>query len=224
MNFDTSKNLGGVGALLLFIGVLIPTVASFLGNIMSLVGLILLLAALYGFAGYYKERSIFNNAIFAIVIAVVGVVVTVIVAIALLYAPFVNLLQLIYPGWSGPPNWQALSSMTPNTANLTPENLLPIITSGIVGLAVAWVLVWFFSFVTTFMVRKSLRALSVKSGTGLLSTAGLLLLIGGLLTVIFVGFILMWIALLVLAVGFFGMKRAEPVVEAAVVPPAPAPA
>ena len=56
MTLESNKILGGIGAILLFIG-LIPYGEPSTG-IIALVGLILVLVALYGFANIYKERGI----------------------------------------------------------------------------------------------------------------------------------------------------------------------
>ena len=72
MTLESSKNLGGIGAILMFIGVL-PYI-SFYG-VVSLVGLILLLIAMYGLANYYRVSGIFNNALYGVITAIVGVIV-----------------------------------------------------------------------------------------------------------------------------------------------------
>ena len=47
---------------------------------------------------------------------------------------------------------------------------------------------------------------SEKTGVGLFGTTGLLILIGAVLTIIGIGFILLWIALILLTVSFFSIK------------------
>ena len=75
MTFESSKNLSAVGALLLVIGFL-GSVVPYAG-ILSLFGIILLLVGLKGLGDFYKEQGIFNNALYAIITAIVGVVVTI---------------------------------------------------------------------------------------------------------------------------------------------------
>jgi uncharacterized membrane protein len=216
MNFETAKNLGGVGALLMFIGVLIPFVP-YAGNIISILGLVILLIALYGFADIYKERSIFNNSLYGIIAGVVGAILTVIVGLIAIRGPLVELIQKMFPGWNGT-DWAALSGMTPDTSNLNPSDIIPLVSSLLIALLLAWI----FVIIVAFFVRKSLKTMSAKSGVGLFGTAGLLLLVGAVLVVIIIGFLLMWIAVLLIAIAFFMMKRPEDaVVEAAVVPPPP---
>ena len=74
MTFESSKNLSAIGALLLVIGAALGFVWSFSG-ILSLIGIILLLIGLKGLANFYKEEGIFNNALYSIIIAIVGCVV-----------------------------------------------------------------------------------------------------------------------------------------------------
>lgn len=68
-NFESNKNLGGIGAILMFIGIF-PYISTF--GLIELVGAILVLVAMKGFADYYREAGIFNNALYAIISAIVG--------------------------------------------------------------------------------------------------------------------------------------------------------
>jgi uncharacterized membrane protein len=220
MNLETSKTLGGIGALLMFLGIF-PYISTM--GIVEIVGIILVLIGLYGIGNFYRERSIFNNAIYGVISAVIGVVIAVAVAFTVFLTSFSDFLQQIYPEWDG--TWSSISSlqsMTPNT-NFDPAAILPFLT----GFLLIIVVVWIFSVISTFFVRRSLREVSVRSGTGLFSTAGLLLLIGAVLIIIFgLGLLLMWIAALLLAIAFFTMKTGEPVPSTYVTsspptPPAP---
>ena len=69
MSIETSKILGGVGALLMFIGV-IPYVSYF--GVIEFVGLILVMVALYNLASHYRESGIFNNALYGLILGIVG--------------------------------------------------------------------------------------------------------------------------------------------------------
>ena len=71
MNLESSKNLGGVGAILVLIGTLATT---YTFGVLTLIGVILVFIALNGLAGYYKEKGIFTNAIYSLVAGIVGVV------------------------------------------------------------------------------------------------------------------------------------------------------
>lgn len=73
MNVETSKNLGGVGAVLLVVGALAGFANGFAGAL-DLVGLILVMIAMKGFADHYRESGIFNNALYGVITAIFGVV------------------------------------------------------------------------------------------------------------------------------------------------------
>jgi uncharacterized membrane protein len=200
LNFGTTKNLGGIGALLLFIGTL-PYI-NYLG-IIDIVGVILLLTSLYGFASYYRERRIFNNTAIGVLAAIIGIVISAVIGIAIVLPNITGFLQKIYPGWDGNlSSLPSLQGMTPVTGNIGFSDVVPFIVAGIAVFVVLWV----FAIIAAFFVRRSLVELSIRSSVKLFSTAGLLLLIGAVLVIVFVGAILVWIAALLLAIAFFTMK------------------
>ena len=199
MTAESSKNLGGIGALLMFIGVL-PYVNYF--GIIELIGAILVLIALHGLGSYYKEEGIFNNALYGIIAGIVGVVLAVVVGIAIVLPDIKDFILKIFPSWNG--DWSTLSSlsgMTPITANIDFGDIIPFIVAAIVIVAILWV----FGIISAFLVRRSLKQLSTKANVGLFSTAGLLLLIGAVLIIVGFGLLLIWIAVLLVAIAFFTM-------------------
>ena len=70
-------------------------------------------------------------------------------------------------------------------------------------------LLFVFLIIAMFFVRKSLTQLSSKSGIGLFGTAGLVMLIGAVLTIIVVGLIVIWIGLILATAAFFMMKEPQ---------------
>jgi uncharacterized membrane protein len=204
MTQESSKTLGGVGALLMFIGV-IPYINYF--GIIEIVGAILVLVALHGFAQTYKESGIFDNALYGTIAGIVGVVLSVVIGIAIILPNIKDFLMRLYPSWNG--SWSTITSfsgMTPNTSNITFDDVIPFITAAIVILVTLWV----FAIIATILFRRSLKQLSARTNVGLFSTTGLLLLIGALLIIAFgLGLLLLWIATLILAIAFFTMKPQE---------------
>ena len=204
MSLESSKTIGGIGALLMFIGIF-PYINYF--GIVELIGAILVLVALHGLGNYYKEEGIFNNALYGIITGVVGVVFAVAVGIVLVLSNIQDFLLKVFPSWNG--DWStlpSLSSMTPNTSNIGFGDVIPFIVAAIMIIAILWV----FSIIATFFLRRSLIQLSAKSNYGLFGTAGLLLLIGAFLVIVIgLGLILMWIAALVLAIAFFNLKSTQ---------------
>ena len=200
VTLDLSKSLGGVGALLLFIGIF-PYINYF--GIVDILGVILVLIALYNFAGYYKEKGIFNNAMYGVFAGIVGIVIAVVIGIAIVLSNITSFLEKLYPSWNGNLSTiPSLSGMTPVTSNLSFSDIVPFIVAAITVIAVLWI----FAIITAFFVRRSLSLASSKTSVRLFSTAGWLLLIGAALTIILIGFLLMWIALLILAIAFFTVK------------------
>ena len=201
MSIETSKLLGGIGAILMFIGI-IPYVNYF--GILELVGLILVMVALYNFGSHYKESGIFNNALYGLIIGIVGGVISAVVIAVAVLSSLTDFLYTIFPDWNG--DWTTLSSLTPNLSNITLSSIMPFIT----GAIAAFVILWILSIIAAYFIRRSLGTLSAKSGIGLFSTAGLLMLIGAVLIIAFgLGLILIWISALLLAIAFFRIRTQE---------------
>jgi uncharacterized membrane protein len=198
MSIETSKILGGIGALLMFIGI-IPYINYF--GVIELVGLILVMVALYNLGSYYKEGGIFNNALYGLIMGIVGGVISIAVVVITVLSSLTDFLYTIFPDWNG--DWNALSGLTPNLSNLSLDNIMPFVT----GIIVVLIVLWVFSIISAFFIRRSLGTLSTKSGVGLFSMAGLLLLIGAVLIILFgIGLILIWISALLLAIAFFKIR------------------
>jgi uncharacterized membrane protein len=198
MAIETSKTLGGVGAILMFIGI-IPVVNSY--AVIELVGLILVMVALYNLASYYTDRGIFNNALYGLIAGIVGGVIAVGAVILSVLTSLTEFIYTIYPTWNG--DWTSISGLTPDPSNFSLDAVLPFLA----GLFAALLVLWVFAIIATFFVRRSLISLSAKSGVGLFSTAGLLMLIGAVLIIAFgSGLILIWISALLLAIAFFQIK------------------
>jgi len=199
LNFETSKNLGGVGAILIFVSVLLSYASVFSGAV-SLVGLILVLIALKGFADYYNEAGIFNNALYGVITVIVGGLVTFGVAFIAL-VDFLSELGLSFANFA---DWSAeLTAIDWTTVGFN------IIGNFIAYILLALVVLFVFVIITAILLRKSLGLLSTKSGVGLFGTTGLIMLIGAVLTIIAIGLVLIWIATLILAIAFFSMKSQE---------------
>jgi uncharacterized membrane protein len=193
MTLESSKTLGGIGAILMVIGPL----ASVYTGVIGLVGLILVLVAFNGLADYYKDRRIFNNVIFGVIAAIVGVVIAVVVVISAAF-DMLSVLGIHISNWT---DWTALQNY--NWQGFTDWSALAPYVAEIVG---ALIILFVFVVVAAIFLRRSLNTLSEKTGTHMFATAGLLLLIGAALTIIVIGLILMWVAMILLAVAFFEMR------------------
>ncbi|MEJ5328213.1 MAG: DUF996 domain-containing protein [Candidatus Bathyarchaeia archaeon] len=212
MQIETSKTLGGVGAILMFLGV-IPFISYY--GIIELVGLILVMVSLYNLASYYTEKGIFNNALYGLITGIVGGVIAAGTLILLVLSSLTDFLYTVYPDWNG--DWSALSGLTPDVSNIDVSAVMPFIT----GFFATLLILWIFAIIAFYFVRRSLTTLSAKTGVGLFATAGLLMLIGAVLLVaMLIGALLIWIGLLLLAAAFFQIKPQQ---TQPVPPPAPPP-
>jgi len=93
----------------------------------------------------------------------------------------------------------------------------PVVTpfAGLGLLIIAFVCMYIFSLIAAIFYKNSLNILSEKSGEHMFDTAGLILLIGAIIPLI--GEVLKFIAWILVAVGFFGIKTSTQM-------PAPTPA
>ncbi len=196
MDLQTSKNLGGVGALLLFIGPLLSFVPYLggVGGLIGLIGFILVLIALKSFADHYNDAGIFNNALYGFITTIVGIVSA---FGAFLATALTVIADLGIEDWTDATEW---------TTVLTEETAFDTILKLLGGVIIAVVILFAFAILTAFLYRKSLGTLASKSGVGLFGTAGLLLLIGAVLTIILIGFVLIWICFLLIAIAFFSIR------------------
>ncbi len=200
MDLQTSKYLGGIGALLLFIGPLI-TYANVFAGLLPLIGFILVLIALKGLADYYNEGGIFNNALYGFIAGIVGGVVSVGVLIG---TALMALADLGITDWANPAEWT--------------DAVMTGAIFGLLGAVVITVVILFiFVIVAAWFYRRSLSMLATKSGVGLFGTAGLIFLIGAFLTIIAIGFLLIWISFILIAIAFFTMRPTS--TESAQTPP-----
>ncbi len=198
MALGTSKNLGGVGAILIVIGTLGLSVPY--AGLLALIGLILMLIGLKGLADYYREGGIFNNALYALILAIVGGV----VAVGVLVATALAALADIGIELSNVTDWASFGTELAN--RLTNLTDFSVIFTLIGALIASFVILFVFAIIAAFFFRRSLTTLSSKAGVGLFGTAGLLMLIGAVLTIIVIGFLLMWISMILVAVAFFQIK------------------
>jgi uncharacterized membrane protein len=191
MTLETNKTLGGIGAILMAIGFL-PFAGAYTG-IIALVGLILVLVAVKGFSDYYKDAGIFNNMIYAIVMGIVGAVVA---GILIVSAAF-GILSAVGINMSNWTDWTMFQNIQWQNINIS--TIMPYVATILLSL----VLLFVFAIVAAIFLRRSMTSLSEKTRVHMFATTGLLFLIGAILTIVVIGLILLWVALLLLAVSFF---------------------
>ena len=199
MTFESSKNLSAVGALLLVIGAVVGFFVSFSG-VLSLIGIILLLIGLKGLANFYKEEGIFNNALYSIIIAIVGCV----VGIGVIAVSAVSALVDLGIDWANIEDWGNVGSDVANVvADFDFSAIATLLGAIVIGLIIFYVVL----IVSMYFFRKSMNQLSTKTGISLFGTAGLLMLIGAVIPVL--GLLIIWIGAILATVAFFQMKQEQ---------------
>jgi uncharacterized membrane protein len=199
MTFESSKNLSAIGALLLVVGAVIGIVWSF-SAILSLIGIILLLIGLKGLASFYKEEGIFNNALYSMIIAIVGSI----VAVGVTVVSAVSALADIGIDWANIEDWANVGTDVATVfTDLNINAIIDLLGALVIGLIILYIVI----IISMFFIRKSMNQLSTKSGIGLFGTAGLLMLIGAVIPVI--GLLLIWIGAILATVAFFQMKQEQ---------------
>ena len=204
MSLESNRVLGGVGAVLMVISILGLFISFPVTLLLLIVGAILVLIALKGFADHYQDGGIFNNALYGFITVIVGIVATIAVFVMLL----LHMLTEISIDWTNPVEIQQnlMSNMN--------------VVWRIAGTAIGALIVFYISaVVSAILFRKALDALSARSGEKIFGTAGLVWLIGAVLTVILIGLLIIWISWILMAVGFFSIKT----VQAQTQPAAPMP-
>ena len=199
MTFESSKMMSAVGALLLVIGAVASAVVSFSG-VLSLIGLILLLIGLKGLATHYKEDGIFNNALYSVIIAIVGCV----IGVGVIAASAVSVLAELDIDWANMEDWANVGADVATVfADFDFSAIAALLGALLIGLVIFYIVL----IVSMIFFRKSMNQVSAKSGVGLFSTAGLLMLIGAIIPVI--GLLLIWIGAILVTVAFFQMKEED---------------
>ncbi len=176
--------LGGIGSIL----TILLFAPYYSGTVLVTVGWILILFALKNISDAVQDRSIFNKGMTAAVLAIIG---------AIIFGAVVAAAILGFVGLG------SISSMNPPTVN---SDFIALVTGLLVGLAIVWIL----GIVGSYFLWQSFKTVATRLNVGLFGTAGLLYFIGSFLTIIFVGFILIFIAQILMIVAFFSIPDNPP--------------
>ena len=198
MTLESNKTLGGVGSLLMVISPLTSYVGGGVGGLLGLVGLILVLISVKGLADHYNDSNIFNNTLYGVICTIIGGVAAsaavVVGGVGLLSALDLDISTIgTDPSAISSVDWQSAFDFD-------------LLMSFIAIIAVAAVVLFALLVIAAIFYRKSLNTLAEKTGVGLFGTTGMLILIGAILTIIAVGALILWVALILLTVAFFSIK------------------
>ncbi|MCW3995614.1 MAG: DUF996 domain-containing protein [Candidatus Bathyarchaeota archaeon] len=167
---ESSKILAGIGTVLLIFSA---------APVVGIIGIILLLIGLKGLSEYYRDDTIYQNAVRGVIFGVIAI-------IALSARLIGTALTGVLSG---------ISSGSLIRAGLGTLALLAVI---------AVIFVFFLLMALNF--RRCFYALANHTGEQLFRTAGTLLFVGAILTIVFIGLLFIFIAWLIAAIAFFTMK------------------
>jgi uncharacterized membrane protein len=163
------------------VGAILAAVGSFIPfsasvGIVYIIGIIMVLIAMRGLAQDFKENAISTNALYGFIFGLVGI--------------FFGIVAFV-------------TAVAPIFTAFTFYRILFHILLAFAGLTVVFV----FLVVSAIFLKRAFELLAAKSGERILRTGGLLLLIGAALIIVFgLGFILLFVAWILLAVGLFSMR------------------
>jgi uncharacterized membrane protein len=173
VSVESNRTLGGIGALMILVGSIfslislvqyvfpsVSTVVTVFGGllgILSFVGLIIFMVAMNGLANNYKDRGIFDNALYGIIVIIVGVVLAGAIAVLLV-----------------------LSSITSLSIQLTNPSLdMELFLPTIIGFIIPVILViTVFGLTQSWFFLRAFSKLAAKSQVSLFRTGGLLFIAG----------------------------------------------
>lgn len=187
-SLSQAKTLGGVGSILAILGI-VPAV----GSVLQVVGLIMTLVAVKYISDILGDKRIFNNMVISVILSI---------AVAAVFAVFVVGAIARFIGFAS--LFGASQSVSPGT--VPPADVISLITGLIAGLLLAWVL----AIVSAMFLRMSYKTVAARLNVGLFGTAALLYLIGAALTIILIGFVLIFVAQILVIVAFFSLPDQPP--------------
>ena len=194
------KTLGGVGSIL----ALLAIVPNF-GAVLAIAGLVLVLVALKYASTILGDPKIFNNMLYAVILGIIGIVVGVVAVAAAVF-------QAIGLGYLS----SSFAMRYPSNFQL--GDIMGLIGTILVGLVAIWVV-----FVaSSIFLRRSYTELGKRLNVGLFGTAALLYLIGAALAIVLVGFVLIFVADIMLIVAFFSINAQQPLATPSSQPAQPA--
>ncbi|ADY01387.1 hypothetical protein VMUT_1182 [Vulcanisaeta moutnovskia 768-28] len=187
MDFDTAKTLAGIGAILASFGM-------FTHGILTIVGIVLFLIGMINLAEYLNDNELKSNIIHWFIFALIAAIVIAIGAFIFVLNAGLLLSHLLTPAPPNIPYPQSTQSLLPT--------LLPIITTAAIIIALAGA----FYVISAIYLRKAMNNMYTHTGENLLTTGGLLYLIGAILTFIVVGLVIILVAWIIIGIAILTAK------------------
>ena len=145
---------------------------------LGIIGIILLIIGIKGLSEYYRDDGMYRDALRGLIFGIIG---SIAVSVFFVLAIWGGLFSTFAFGLAGA-------------------------VAGVIGIIVVVIIAFIFYLLMAMNFRRSLDALAQRSGENNFHTAGTLLWWGAILSIVVVGFFLVWIAFLIAAIAFFSMR------------------
>ncbi len=175
-----AKTLGGIGSILILLSI-IP----YAGIVLAIVGFVLVLVAVKYISDALADKSIFNNMLISIILAIVGMIAGAVIAFASLF-PFFREFR---------PPFDPSMYMYPRMSGF------------FINLIFALIIIWIFLIISAVFLRKSYSTIASKLNIDMFEKSAMLYLIGAVLTIILVGFIVIFVAEILQTVAFYSIPE-----------------
>ncbi len=177
-----ARTLGGIGSILILL-----SIVPYAGFVLFIVGFVLVLMAVKYISEAVQDKAIFNNMLIAVILAIVGIIAGAAVVVVRLFPYFRELRTMYGPSMFAEPRMNPI----------------------FITILIALVILWVFYISSAIFLRKSYRTITSKLNISMFDTAALLYLIGAVLSIILVGFIVIYVAEILQTVAFFSIVEKE---------------
>lgn len=175
-----ARTLGGIGSILILLSI-IP----YAGAILLIVGFIMVLLAVKYISESINDKTIFDNMLIAVILAIVGMVAGATVAVVRLLPFFREFGTYYQPSMFFEPRMYAF----------------------VTTIIIALVILWIFYIGSAIFLRKSYRTIAAKLDLKMFDTVALFYLIGSVLAIVLVGFVVIYVAEILQTVAFFSIAE-----------------
>jgi uncharacterized membrane protein len=221
-----AKLLGGIGSLLMLL-VIVP----YAGSVLFIVGLVLVLIALKYISDEVNEPKIFNNALYGVILLVLSYVILFVAILTVFMAGFIgtifsisgSIIPGVPSGGQGYVSYVTTITVTPRTeiirytvASITrafpPPGLAYFFTPHefirwLLAIIVPLIIVLILLVIASIFIKRSFDTVANRLGVGLFTVVGILYLIGSILTIVLVGLLLIYIAIIIQTIAFFSIPE-----------------
>jgi uncharacterized membrane protein len=182
VDFQYSKTLAGEGSILLLLS-FVP----YVGWVLGIIGVALFLSGVKELSNYYEDEKIYRDSLTGVKFYIVALIAAGVAVAALVIG---------------------IGSATGFTFK-TGFKPTPGFAVGLAAFLAGLVIAFVFYLLATSHLRSSFNTLAQKSGEKSFTTAGDLLRWGAILSIVLVGFILIFVAWIFATIGFFTMKSRQ---------------